>query len=59
MAWSQNASKGTTFLLGRSSNSQQNLNYRFRKQIKFEFGLNFNGVQTFWEKSYKFTIILL
>jgi hypothetical protein len=43
--------------LVRSSNSQQNFNYEFRKQIKFEFGLNFNGVQTFLEKSDKFSKI--
>jgi hypothetical protein len=38
---------GTTLLLGRSSNSQQNSNYKTRKQIQFEYGLNLKGVQTF------------
>jgi hypothetical protein len=28
--WRKINSKGTSFLLGRSSNSQQNLNYKFR-----------------------------
>jgi hypothetical protein len=44
-------SKGTTFYLGRSSNSQHNLNQKFRKENKFEIGLNFKGIQTFEEKN--------
>jgi hypothetical protein len=44
-------SKGTSLLLGRSSNSQHNLKYIFRKQNKLEFGFNSKGVQIFWEKS--------
>jgi hypothetical protein len=31
------------------------LKYKFRKQLKFEFGLNFKGVQIFEEKFHNFT----
>jgi hypothetical protein len=48
-------SKGITFLLERSSNSKWILKYKSRKQIQFEIGLNFKGVQTFEEKFHKFT----
>jgi hypothetical protein len=48
-------SKGITFLLERSSNSQQNLNKKCRKPNKVEFGLNFKGVQSFKEKFHTFT----
>jgi hypothetical protein len=34
------------------------LNYKSWKKIKFEFGLNFKGVQTFEEKYHKFIKIL-
>jgi hypothetical protein len=41
------------FLNGSTSNSQQKLN-----RFKFESSMNFKGVQTFWEKSEKFSKIL-
>jgi hypothetical protein len=48
VGWKIN-SKGTTFLLRRSSYSQHNLNYKFGKQNKLEFVLNLKRVQIFWE----------
>jgi hypothetical protein len=48
-------SKGTTFFLGRSSIFQHNLNLIFKKQISFEFGLNFKRVQNFEKTFHKFT----
>jgi hypothetical protein len=48
-------SKGTTFHLGRSSNSQQDINYKFRDPNTVVFGLNFKGVQTLEENFCKFT----
>jgi hypothetical protein len=34
------------------------LNYKFWNKFKFEYSLNFEVIQTFWEKSGKFTKIL-
>jgi hypothetical protein len=34
-----------------TSISKRILNYKFRKEPKFEFGLNSKGLQTFWKKS--------
>jgi hypothetical protein len=41
--------KGTTFHVDTNSNSKWILNDKFRKQTRFEFGLNFLGHQPFWE----------
>jgi hypothetical protein len=33
--------------------------YKFSKFLDFEFDLNFKGIQTFWEKSQKFSKIMI
>jgi hypothetical protein len=36
-----------------------NLKYKFHKFVRFEFALNFKGIQTFQEKSQKFSKIMV
>jgi hypothetical protein len=43
------------FPSGSSSNSQHNMNYKFRDPNKVVFGLNFKGVQTLHKNFRKFT----
>jgi threonine dehydrogenase-like Zn-dependent dehydrogenase len=50
---------GTTSLIGLTSKSKQILEYKFRNFLDFEFDLNFKGVQTSWDKSQKFTKIII
>jgi hypothetical protein len=40
---------GTTLLLGQTSKSKDILNSKFGKELDFEFGLNFKGLQTFYK----------
>jgi hypothetical protein len=49
---------GATFLFGTTSNSLRISSYNFWNKFKFESSLNFRGVQTFLEKSDKFSKIL-
>jgi hypothetical protein len=48
----------TTFSIGPTSNSHFILGYKFWNRFKFEYSLNFKGVQTLWEKSRKISKIL-
>jgi hypothetical protein len=43
-------SRGTTFLIGQTSNLEWILKYKFHKFLRFEFDFNFKGIQTSWEK---------
>jgi hypothetical protein len=44
--------------LGKTSKLQRILNYKFGNDLEYEYGLNFKGLQTVWEKSRKFTKII-
>jgi hypothetical protein len=49
----------TTSSIGPTSNSKQNFIYKFYNFLIFEFALNSKGIQTYWEKSQKFSKIII
>jgi hypothetical protein len=53
----QFVTKGTTLLVGPTSKSLRISSYKFGNKFKFEYFLNFKGVQIFLEKSDKFSKI--
>jgi hypothetical protein len=49
--------QGATLLFGPTSESLRIASYKFWNKFKFQFSLNFKGVQTILEKSHKFSKI--